>query len=491
MAQKKTSIQERLRSGKLNRKQRKELVRRVYADDPGLEVVHRNVAGIDVGNESHFVAVPPGRDPQPVREFGCWTADLLRMAEWLKSCGIETVVMQSTGVYWIAVYDVLEKAGFKVWLSNARETKNLPGRKSDVQESQWLMKLHTYGLLRNSFRPPEQIRAVRTIWRLRDRNVRDAAREIQHMQKAMTTMNVQLANVMSDVAGVSGQAIIRAILGGERDPHVLAKLRDYRVKASQEEVARSLEGNWQADLLFELQQAVDRYDFCQQQIAKCDQQLEKYLAALPSRKGAVQAPVAKAEAGDAPHARPAAKKSKNRKKKRGKPRGNEPRLDLEAELRRICGVDLTTLDGVYVMTVLTFVSELGTDMSPWRTEDHFVSWLKLAPSRQISGGKVIKQERNRTRNRVANAMRMAASGLKDSDSYLGARFRQLRARLGPGKATKAMAAQLARLFYRMLTNGQEWVDRGTQEHEKRRVEREKQFLLRKAASLGYRLEPAA
>ena len=455
------------------------------------EVVHRNVAGIDVGNESHFVAVPPGRDPQPVREFGCWTADLLRMAEWLKSCGIETVVMQSTGVYWIAVYDVLEKAGFKVWLSNARETKNLPGRKSDVQESQWLMKLHTYGLLRNSFRPPEQIRAVRTIWRLRDRNVRDAAREIQHMQKAMTTMNVQLANVLSDVAGVSGQAIIRAILGGERDPHVLAKLRDYRVKASQEEVARSLEGNWQADLLFELQQAVDRYDFCQQQIAKCDQQLEKYLAALPSRKGAVQAPVAKAEAGDAPHARPAAKKSKNRKKKRGKPRGNEPRLDLEAELRRICGVDLTTLDGVYVMTVLTFVSELGTDMSPWRTEDHFVSWLKLAPSRQISGGKVIKQERNRTRNRVANAMRMAASGLKDSDSYLGARFRQLRARLGPGKATKAMAAQLARLFYRMLTNGQEWVDRGTQEHEKRRVEREKQFLLRKAASLGYRLEPAA
>jgi transposase len=491
MAQKKTSIQERLRSGKLNRKQRKELVRRVYADDPGLEVVHRNVAGIDVGNESHFVAVPPGRDPQPVREFGCWTADLLRMAEWLKSCGIETVVMQSTGVYWIAVYDVLEKAGFKVWLSNARETKNLPGRKSDVQESQWLMKLHTYGLLRNSFRPPEQIRAVRTIWRLRDRNVRDAAREIQHMQKAMTTMNVQLANVLSDVAGVSGQAIIRAILGGERDPHVLAKLRDYRVKASQEEVARSLEGNWQADLLFELQQAVDRYDFCQQQIAKCDQQLEKYLAALPSRKGAVQAPVAKAEAGDAPHARPAAKKSKNRKKKRGKPRGNEPRLDLEAELRRICGVDQTTLDGVYVMTVLTFVSELGTDMSPWRTEDHFVSWLKLAPSRQISGGKVIKQERNRTRNRVANAMRMAASGLKDSDSYLGARFRQLRARLGPGKATKAMAAQLARLFYRMLTNGQEWVDRGTQEHEKRRVEREKQFLLRKAASLGYRLEPAA
>ena len=492
MAQKKTSTRERLKSGKLNRKQRKELVRKVYAEDPGLEVVHRNVAGIDVGNESHFAAVPPGRDRQPVQEFGCWTADLLRMAEWLKSCGIETVVMQSTGVYWIAVYDVLEKAGFKVWLSNARETKNLPGRKSDVQESQWLMKLHTYGLLRNSFRPPEQIRAVRTIWRLRDRNVRDAAREIQHMQKAMTTMNVQLANVLSDVAGASGQAIIRAILAGERDPHVLAKLRDYRVKASEEEVARSLVGNWQEDILFELQQAVDRYDFCQQQIVKCDQRLEKYLAALPSReRAAVKAPVAPAEAADAQHPSQPPKEAKHGKKKRGKPRGNEPHFDLAAELNRICGVDLTTLDGVYVMTVLTFVSELGTDMSSWRTEDHLVSWLKLSPSRQISGGKVIKQERIRTRNRVANALRMAASGLKDSDSYLGARFRQLRGRRGPGKATKAMAAHLARLFHRMLTNGQEWVDRGTQEHEKRRVEREKQFLVRKAAEIGYRLEPAA
>jgi transposase len=493
MAKRKSSTFERLTSGKMNRKQRKELMRRVYADDPGLEVVHRHVAGIDVGNESHFVAVAPGRDPQPVREFGCWTADLLRMAEWLKSCGIETVVMQSTGVYWIAVYDVLEKAGFKVWLSNARETKNLPGRKSDVQEGQWLMKLHTYGLLRNSFRPPEHIRAVRTIWRLRDRHVREAGREIQHMQKAMTTMNVQLANVLSDISGVSGQAIIRAILGGQRDPYELAKLRDYRVKASLEEVARSLEGNWQEDVLFELQHAVDGYDFCQEQIRKCDQQLQQYLAALPSGKIApVAARVAEAQAGSTSAAVSSQPPQKSKKKrKRSKPRGNEPRFDLEAELKRICGVDLTTLDGVHVMTVLTFVSELGTDMRPWRTEDHLVSWLKLSPNRQISGGKVIKQERNRTKNRVANALRMAASGLKDSDSYLGARFRQLRGRLGPGKATKAMAAHLARLIYRMLTHGQAWVDRGTLEHEKRRVEREKQFLLRKAASLGYRLEPAA
>ena len=210
MSKRKLSTFERLSQGKMNRKQRQELARRLYSDDPGLEVVHRNVAGIDVGNESHFVAVAPGCDSPAVREFGSWTADLMRMAEWLKSCGVKMVVMQSTGVYWIAVYEVLEKAGFQVWLTNARDTKNLPGRKSDVQESQWLLKLQTYGLLRNSFRPPEEIRRLRTVWGLRNRHVQEAGRAIQHMQKALTTMNVQLANTLSDVSGVSGQAIIRA-----------------------------------------------------------------------------------------------------------------------------------------------------------------------------------------------------------------------------------------------------------------------------------------
>lgn len=218
MGKRKLSTFERLTQGKMNRKQRKEFARKLYSDDPGLEVVHRHVAGIDVGNESHFVAVSPGKDPQSVQEFGSWTADLQRMVEWLRQHGVEHVVMQSTGVYWIAVYDVLEQAGFKVCLSNARDTKNLPGRKSDVQESQWLLKLHTYGLLRNSFRPTEQIRQLRTVWRLRDRNVQEAARTIQHMQKALTTMNIQLANTISDISGLTGQAIIRSILKGERNP---------------------------------------------------------------------------------------------------------------------------------------------------------------------------------------------------------------------------------------------------------------------------------
>lgn len=486
MSQRKLSTFERLRKGKMNRKQRKELARRLYSDDPGLEVVHRNVAGIDVGNESHFVAVAPGCDPQPVREFGSWTADLVRMAEWLKSCGAKMVVMQSTGVYWIAVYEVLEKAGFEVWLTNARDTKNLPGRKSDVQESQWLLKLQTYGLLRNSFRPSEEIRRLRTVWRLRDRHVQEAGRAIQHMQKALTTMNVQLANTVSDISGVSGQAIIRAILQGERDPYKLARLRDYRVRASEEEIARSLEGNWQEDVLFELQQAVDGYDFCQQQIRECDLRLQQHLGAVNSR------PQFPAQAATTASSVPAQAEPKAKKKKSGKkPRKNQPQFDLGAELDRICGVDLRTIDGIDVMTILTWVSELGTDMTPWPSEDHLVSWMKLCPRRQVSGGKLIRHEQNKVHNRAAEALRMAASTLAHSDSYLGARFRSLRSRLGPCKAIKAMAAYLARLIYRMLTRGQAWVDRGVQQYEKKRQAREAHSLQRRATALGFRLVPIA
>jgi transposase len=234
----------------MNRKQRREMTRKMHSEDLSLEVVHPHAAGIDIGNEAHYVAVPPDRDNKSVRRFGCTTAELKEMAVWLKQCGIRTVAMQSTGVYWIAVYDILEAAGLEVYLVNARETKNLPGRKSDVQESQWLMKLHTYGLLRNSFRPPQEIRTMRTYWRQRNDLIRSAARHVQRMQKALTQMNIQLANVLSEASGVTGQAIIQAILAGERDPRKLAAFRDKRVKASEEEIARSLEGNWQEDLLF-------------------------------------------------------------------------------------------------------------------------------------------------------------------------------------------------------------------------------------------------
>src|SRR5437899_1208155 len=234
----------------MNRKQRREMIRKMQSEDLCLEVIHPDAAGIDIGNESHYVAVPPSRDSQAVRRFGCITAELKAMADWLKQCRIHTVAMQSTGVYWIAVFDILEQAGFEVYLVNARDTKNLPGRKSDVQESQWLMKLHTYGLLRNSFRPSQEIRTMRTYWRQRNNLIRAAVSHIQRIQKALTQMNIQLGNVLSDVSGVTGQAILKDILAGERDPHMLAALRDPRVKASEEQIARYLEGNWQEDLLF-------------------------------------------------------------------------------------------------------------------------------------------------------------------------------------------------------------------------------------------------
>ena len=480
MSQRVKSTFERLKSGRLSRKERKELQRRLYSEDPGLEVVHRNAAGIDIGNESHFVAVPPGRDKQPVREFGSWTADLRRMAAWLKQCGIETVAMQSTGVYWIAAYEVLEQEGLEVYLVNARGTRNLPGRKTDVQECQWLMRLHTYGLLQNSFRPPEQIRPVRTVWRLRDRHVQEAARCVQHWQKALTTMNVQLHNAISDLSGVTGQAIVRAILAGERDPFRLAKLRDPRVQASEEEIAHSLEGHWREEVLFELQQAVEAYDFHQKQIAACDRQLQKYLAALPNR----EAPGGAAAEGVPPEA-------PKRRARQRRPKGNQPHFDIATELRRISGVDLTTIDGIDVGIAQTILADLGPDLSAWKSEAHFTSWLRLSPQRDLSGGQLIKQRRQKVRNRVANALRMGASSLLRSKSYLGARYRHLRTRLGAVKAVKAMARYLACLVYRLLTRGQAWVDRGTEEFERKHAERQLCVLQRKAAAMGLKLVPSA
>ena len=475
-----TSVYERLAGG--TRKQRKDLQRRLHAENPGLELVHPNAAGIDIGNESHFVAVPPARDAEPVREFGSWTADLNRMAEWLIARGIDTVAMQSTGVYWFAVYDVLESRGLKVFLVNASHTKNLPGRKTDVQESQWLMKLHTYGLLRNSFRPPEEIRPIRAIWRLRDRHVQDAGRSIQHMQKALTSMNVQLANAISDIGGVSGQAMIRAMLAGERDPWKLAALRDPGVKAKAEEVARSLEGNWQDDQLFELQQAMDEYNFRQEQLVECDRKLQAYLAKLPTRP----TPVTETGGTAPPQASGKKKKAKNTKA------GNAPKsFDLAAEMRRVTGVDAFRIDGVSVMTIQTVVAELGTELQiSWPTEQHFTSWLGLTPKRDVSGGKVIRHARDKSRNRVAGILRLAATSLLRSDSYLGARYRGLRTRLGSPKAIKAMARYLACIVYRLFTKGQEWVDRGAEQFEQNRQARDLARLQAQAGARGFRLVSA-
>jgi transposase len=457
----------------MNRKQRRETMRRIQSDDLSLEVVHPDAAGIDIGNESHYVAVPPTRDTESVRRFGCTTAELKALAGWLKQCGIRTVAMQSTGVYWIAVYDILEQAGLEVYLVNARETKNLPGRKSDVQESQWLMKLHTYGLLRNSFRPSQEIRTMRTYWRQRNDLVRAAGRHIQRIQKALTQMNLQLANVLSDLSGVTGQAIIKAILAGERDPHKLAAFRNWRVKATQEQIARSLEGNWQEDLLFVLKQEQDGYEFCQQQMAECDRRLKQYLQQREDRSQGASLPEEK------------------RKERLKKKKGNAPQFDLRTELFRMTGTDLTQIDGIDVMTATTILSEAGWDMSKWQTEHHFVSWLRLCPDNKVSGDKIIGKGRLPTNNRITNALKMAASSLRTSNTYVGAQFRRLRTKLGAPVAIKAMAAKLARLVYRMLRYGMQYVDQGAKFYEAQHRNLQIAHLKWKAAKLGFRVTQLA
>ena len=455
----------------MNRKQRREMMRKIQSEDLSLEVIHPDAAGIDIGNESHYVAVPPSRDSQPVRRFGCTTAQLKAMAAWLQQCGIRTVAMQSTGVYGIAVYDILEQAGLDVYLVNARDRKNLPGRKTDVQESQWLMKLHTYGLLRNSFRPSQQIRTMRTYWRQRNDLVQSAGRHIQRMQKALTQMNIQLANVLSDVSGMTGQAIIKAILRGERDPYKLAAFRDCRVQASEEEIARSLEGNWQDDLLFVLKQEQDGYEFCQQQMAECDRQLAQYLRQREDRSQGASLP------------------EETRKGRRKKKRANKPQFDLREALFHMTGTDLTRIDSIDVMTATTIISEAGWDMSKWKTEDHFVSWLRLCPDKRISGNKVIGKGRLPTNNPISIALKMAASTLRLSKTYLGAQFRRFRTRLGAPIAIKAMAAKLARLVYRMLRYGMKYADQGAAFYEAQHRQLQIKQLKWKAAKLGYQVTP--
>jgi transposase len=379
--------------------------------------------------------------------------------------------MQSTGVYWVAVFDILEQAGLEVYLVNARDTKNLPGRKSDVQESQWLMKLHTYGLLRNSFRPPQEIRVMRSYWRQRNDLVQSAGRHIQRMQKTLTQMNLQLANVLTDISGATGQAIIKAILAGERDSHKLAEFRDPRVKASAEQIAQSLEGNWQEDLLFVLKQEHEGYEFCQQQMAECDRQLQQYLQQREDRSHGAPLPEEK------------------RKGRLLKKKGNKPQFDLREGLFRLTGTDITRIDAIDVMTATTVISEAGYDMSKWKTEDHFVSWLRLCPDNRISGNKVIGKGRLPTNNPSSIALRMAASSLRLSKTYLGAQFRRLRTRLGAPIAIKAMAAKLARLVYRMLRYGMKYVDQGAAVYDLRHRELQIKRLKAKAEKLGYRITP--
>jgi transposase len=417
------------------------------------------------------VAVPPGRDAEAVQEFGCWTADLVRMCEWLRACRIETVAMQATGVYWIPLYDQLRLHGLRVVVVNAQHTKNVPGRKTDVQEAQWLMKLHTYGLLPNSFQLEGEMEKVRTIWRLRDRHVKEAGRAVQHMQKALTKMNVQLANVISDISGATGLAIITAILAGERDLRTLAKLRDPRVRASEARVAKSLEGNWRPELLFVLQQELESYRTFQTKIAECDRQLQQHYANMQAKADPQQlVPVERDK----------------------RAHGNIPSgFDLREELYRVTGVDLTGIDGVNVLTAQTLLAEVGSDMSRFATEAHFVSYLNLSPNNKISGGKIVGREKRKSKNRAGAALRLAAGTLLNSDTYLGAQYRRLRTKLGAPKARKAMANRMARIVYRMLKYGEKYVDKGKEFYEHKYRQMQIRMLSKRATELGLQLTQSA
>ena len=436
----------------------------------GFPEINPNAAGIDVGNAQHYVAVPPGLDPEPVRSFGCFTADLHALADWLHRCKIKTVAMESTGVYWVALHEILESRGFEVCLVNARQAKNLPGRKTDVKDCQWLQQLHAYGLLTRSFRPQSEIITLRRYLRHRETLVQEAGTCIQRMQKALTEMNVQLANVISDISGMTGLRILHAIVDGERDPRRLAKLRDRRIKASEEEVASGLYGNWRDELIFILGEDLALYGVYQDKIRRCDERIEQHLKTMSAKVDVTAAPV------------PAARKGK-------RPHGNAPAFDLRSELYRVTGTDLTQIDGIDVTTAQTVLAETGPDMTAWRTEKHFVSWLGLCPDHRISGGKVLKRGTRKVVSRAATAFRMAASTLRRSQSALGAKYRRLQSRLGPAKAITAMAHHLARLFYRMIKYGSHYVDHGMAAYEERFREQQLKWLARKAAELKLYLSP--
>ena len=436
-------------------KQKKAIKRKSVKLPKHLQNLNPYAAGIDIGSKSHFVAVPEGTDEQPVREFSSFTDDLERLAQWLTACGVTTVAMESTGIYWIPVFEILECYGLEVRLVNARHVKNVPGRKSDVLDCQWLQQLHTYGLLRGAFRPADQVCALRAYVRQRSTLVRSSASHTQRMQKALAQMNLQLHNVVSDITGVTGMRIIKAILAGERDTKALAAMRDPRCKNSEETIARSLQGNYRQEHLFSLRQTVELYEFYQAKINDCDQQI---LALLKDF-----------DAGDDDNP------------------DHKPPSSVGEALQRMSGVNLADINGIDTNTALKIISEIGTDMSRWKTAKHFASWLGLCPGTKVSGGRVLSSSTKQVANKAAAALRMAAFSLINSKSALGAYIRRQRSRLGASKAITATAHKLARLVYSMLKNGTAFVDAGQEYYEERYRTRVVQNLKRKAQELGFEL----
>jgi transposase len=435
------------------------------------EVIHPNAAGIDIGAQQSWVAVPADRDESPVRAFGCFTEDLHHLAGWLQACGIDTVAMESTGVYWVPVFQILESYGFSVFLVNARHVKNVPGRKTDVIDCQWLQQLHTFGLLSASFRPDDEICVLRSYWRHRDSLVRAAASQVQFMQKALEQMNVQLHKVISDITGLTGLCIIQAILDGERDRQKLAALKDPRIRSSEDRIAKALEGDYREEHLFVLGQALATYRFYQMQIAACDQKIEAYLNGLDDRINPDQISPPPPNSGRKPSG------------------SNQPDFDLRSHLYRISGVDFTKVEGLNVLTVQTILSEVGLDASKFPTSKNFISWMGICPDNRITGGKVKSSKTRKVKNRAADAFRIAAQSLAHSSGPLGGFYRRMRARLGPAQANTAAAHKLARIFYCLWKDPQAYDPSRVELHEHQHTQRTLNSLRKKARSLGFDLVP--
>ena len=433
-----------------------------------LQRIKTNAAGIDCGSEQHYVAVPSDRDPESVRSFKTFTADLHRLADWLQACRIETVAMESTGVYWIPIYEILEERGVEVVLVNARHVKNVPGRKSDVLDCQWIQELHSVGLLSGSFRPAAEIAALRAYLRHREKLIQGATSHIQRMQKALVQMNIQLHNVISDITGVTGMRILRDIVAGVTDPKVLAVHRDHRCRASQEEIVASLTGNCRAEHLFALRQNLELYDTFQRQMQACDAEIELLLQTLAAKQ-------------DQPNVAPPPPRTRN------KPRNNEPRFEIRAPLYRLTGADLTQIDTIGPYTALQLVAEIGTDMTRWRTEKHFTSWLTLAPKNKISGARLISSTTQPSANRAAAVLRMCAMVAGRTSTALGAYYRRIAYRIGKPKAITATARKIAILVYRVLRGDLDYRDPGANVYEANHRTHTIRNLRNRARQLGFGL----
>ncbi|MBI1802122.1 MAG: IS110 family transposase [Chloroflexi bacterium] len=437
-----------------------------------LSVVNPRAAGLDIGSAEIWVAVPAERDPKPVRPFGTFTPDLYAPADWLAACGVTTVAMESTGVYWIPIYELLEARGFEVYLVNARHIKNVPGRKSDVQDCQWIQRLHSFGLLSKSFRPEDEMVVLRAYLRHRAELIEHRAAHIQHMQKALQQMNLQLTQVLKDITGLTGLQIIRAIVAGERDAVRLGQLRDPHCKHSSDQIAKALTGSYRAEHLFTLKQALSLYDAYTAQLTECDVEIERQFSALKPEHDEQLPPLD-----------PSDKRDSHSK--------NGPSYDARSLLYQWLGVDLVALDGLNASSVTTLLSELGPDLEVFPTVKHFCSWLHLAPHNDISGGKVLRSRTLKAQNRAGQVFRLAARSVSRSQSAFGAYYRRLRAKHGPKIAIVATAHKIARAFYYMLKNRQPYLGPSAAQAEAREREREITRLSKKATKLGFTLVEAA